>query len=67
MKFAKLLNCFVLVNDDVDGIPMDEPPPPPKPESPKMIFAPSKWETVDPSEVESQVVKTTPILHCTMT
>jgi len=41
---------------DVDGMAMEESAKPDSP--PKMLFAPSKWETVDPSEVESQAMTT---------
>jgi len=42
--------------EDLDGVPMDE-----EPAAKKMatgVFMPSKWETVDPEEVQAQAMTT---------
>lgn len=43
-----------LVNDDLDGQPLEDVLPLKEPQDVSSKFKPSKWETVDPETVEAQ-------------
>ncbi|XP_035233376.1 U2 snRNP-associated SURP motif-containing protein-like [Stegodyphus dumicola] len=48
----------VPLNDDLDGQPMEDIPPPKETKDISSKFKPSKWETVDPETVEAQAITT---------
>lgn len=47
-----LQNLIFIVDEDIDGIPLE------KMEHLKPAFVPSKWETVDPEQIEAQAITT---------
>lgn len=46
------MKSIFLVDEDIDGIPLE------KMEHLKPAFVPSKWETVDPEQIEAQAITT---------
>ena len=56
--------CFITVDDDIDGVPMeDDDSMGSKGKDDKKMtmpagFVPSRWETVDPDQVEAQAMTT---------
>lgn len=56
-KCIWVLQFYVLLVDDLDGEPIDEDPPHKKKRT-TGAFVPSKWETVDPEQIEAQAMTT---------
>lgn len=58
MLVVVLIFILCVTVEDLDGIPLEDELLPPPRKKPAGAFVPSKWETVDPEQVEAQAMTT---------